>query len=170
MAYLRFLLEWYNLPWLFAAGIGVVIWFVGRRRRVAVLLFAAGVAGLTLNGALHDLRLGPIGRWFPLVAALSLGVGWVAAGWARRLLARWFPPVTGVAFNPPGLEGREAVVLSARLVPGHVGRARYRDSAGVSNIVRVHLDPDGDTDLRFGSAVRLGSFDPDVRSYRIEPA
>jgi len=169
LAYLRFLLEWYNLPWVLAAGVGLVIWFDGRRRRAAVLLLAAGVAGLTLNGALHDFRIGPIGRWFPLVAVLALGAGWVVARWASRLRERWVPPLTGVAFNPPDLEGREAVVLSARLVPGHVGRARYRDGAGVSNIVRVHLGRDGDTDLRFGSTVRLGNFDPDVRSYRIEP-
>lgn len=168
MAYLRFLLEWYNLPWVLAAVVGLVIWFVGRRR-AAVLLLAAGVAGLTLNGALHDFRLGPIGRWFPLVTVLSLGAGWGVARWVTRHRARWFPPVSGVAFNPPGLEGREAVVLSARLVRGHVGRARYRDGAGVSNIVRVHLEGDGAADLRFGSAVRLGRFDPDRRAYRIEP-
>lgn len=187
MAYLRFLLEWYNLPWLLAVGAGLLVMAERRRRRRAaasgfrsatsgpsvspsVLLVAAGIAGLTLNGALHDFRLDPVGRWFPLVAVLSLTAGWLIAWGGSRLRHRWFPHVGAVAFNQPGLEGEEAVVLSADLGPDRIGRARHRDEAGVSNIVRVHVVEGAEPGrFRFGQRVRLGTFDPERRSYPIAP-
>lgn len=177
MAYLRFLGEWYNLVWVGATCAGLLFVAlarreppVGPRASPAIALIAAGVLGLTLNGALHDFRVEPIGKWFPLVAVLALGAGWLVARSASRLRHRWFPPVRGVAFNQPGLEGEEAVVLSADLEHGRIGRARLRDESGISHILRVHLaDEEGVGALRFGGRVRLGKFDPDRRSYPVEP-
>lgn len=176
MAYLRFLGEWYNLIWVGAVCAGLLSVTIARREppegpRTSpdIVLIAAGVLGLTLNGALHDFRVEPIARWFPLVAVLALGAGWLIARSASRLRHRWIPPVHGVAFNEPGLEGEEAVVLSADLEHGQVGRARHRDEAGISHILRVHLADDGAGALRFGGRVRLGTFDPDRRSYPVEP-
>jgi hypothetical protein len=176
LAYLRFLGEWYNLTWIGAVCAGLLL-AVARRSAVTegprappgVLLVAAGVVGLTLNGAIHDVRLGPIERWFPLVALLALGSGWFIARGASRLRYRWFPPVRAVAFNQPGLAGEQAVVLSAELVPGRIGRARHRDETGVSHILRIHIDGGEPGALRFGSRVRLGAFDADRRSYPVEP-
>lgn len=178
MAYLRFLGEWYNLIWVGAVCAGLLL--VVLRRRAApdgprtspgVVVVAAGVVGLTLNGALHDFRIEPIARWFPLVAVLAAGAGWLIARAASRFRHRWFPPVRAVAFNQPGLEGEEAVVLTADLEPGGIGRARHRDEQGTSHILRVHVADDGAREaLRFGGRVRLGTFDPERRSYPVEPA
>lgn len=177
MAYLRFLGEWYNLVWVGAICAGLLLVMVPRSRRPdgprtspGGVLITAGVAGLTINGALHDFRLGPIERWFPFVALLALASGWLVAAGAARLRHRWFPPVRAVAFNRPGLEGEEAVVLSTNLAPGRVGRARHRDDTGTSHILRVHLVESGSVSTpRFGHRVRLGAFDPDRRSYPVEP-
>lgn len=177
MAYLRFLGEWYNLVWVGAICAGLLFVRLGRREppdeprtSPGIVLIAAGVLGLTLNGALHDFRVEPIARWFPLVAVFALGAGWLVARSASRLRHRWFPPVRGVAFNQPGLEGEEAIVLSADLQRGRIGRARHRDETGTSHILRVHLaDDEGVGALRFGGRVRLGTFDPARRSYPVEP-
>lgn len=177
MAYLRFLGEWYNLTWVGAVCAGLLIVILRRREppegprtSPGIALIAAGVMGLTLNGALHDFRVEPIARWFPLVAVLALGAGWLIARSASRFRHRWFPPVRAVAFNQPGLEGEEAIVLSADLEHGRVGRARHRDESGTSHILRVHLAEGGEPDaLRFGGRVRLGMFDPERRSYPVEP-
>lgn len=180
MAYLRFLGEWYNLVWVGAVCTGLLLLALrrrgasdaapGPRTSPGIVLVAAGVLGLTLNGALHDFRVEPIAPWFPLVAALALGAGWLIARSASRFRHRWFPPVRAVAFNQPGLEGEEAVVLTADLEHGRIGRARHRDQTGTSHILRVHLseDDEGGT-LRFGGRVRLGTFDPERRSYPVEP-
>lgn len=178
MAYLRFLGEWYNLTWVGAVCAGLLL-VAFRRRELSdgprtspgIVLVAAGVLGLTLNGALHDFRIDPIARWFPLVAVLALGAGWLVARSASRFRHRWFPPVRAVAFNQPGLEGAEAVVLSADLEHGRIGRARHRDEAGTSHILRVHLAEEEEAGaLRFGGRVRLGTFDPERRSYPVEAA
>lgn len=177
MAYLQFLGEWYNLIWVGAICAGLLIVFFRREKRPegpqaspGIVLVAAGVIGLTLDGALHDFRIEPIARWFPLVAVLALGAGWLIARGASRFRHRWFPPVRAVAFNQPGLKGEEAVVLSADLEHGRVGRARHRDETGTSHILRVHVAEDDEVGaLRFGGRVRLGTFDPERRSYPIEP-
>lgn len=176
MAYLRFLGEWYNLIWVGAICAGLLLVMLprptlpdGPRTSPGAVLIAAGVAGLTLNGALHDFRLGPIDRWFPLVAAVALASGWLVAWGASRFRHRWFPPVRAVAFNRPGLEGEEAVVLSTDLEQGQIGRARHRDDTGTSHILRVHLREGSEASApRFGERVRLGTFDPDRRSYPVE--
>ena len=177
MAYLRFLGEWYNLIWVGAVCAGLLLVTLRRREppdgprtSPGIVLTAAGVLGLTLNGALHDFRLEPIARWFPLVAILALGAGWLIARSASRFRHRWFPPVRAVAFNQPGLEGEVAIVLSADLEHGRVGRARHRDETGTSHILRIHLAEGGGSDaLRFGGRVRVGMFDPERRSYPVEP-
>ena len=177
MAYLRFLGEWYNLVWVGAVCAGLLLGLARSREAAAgprtspgVFLLATGIAGLTLNGAIHDFRVGSLERWFPLAAGLALGAGWVIARVASEFRRRWFPPVRAVAFNQPGLEGEDAVVLTADLVPGRIGRARHRDESGTSHILRIHVADGGEAGtLRFGGRVRLGEFDPDRRSYPVEP-
>lgn len=174
--YLAFLSEWFNLPWLVAVAGGVLLAFLGPRRHLfspSALAIAAGVTGLTLNGAIHDLRLGAIGPRFPLVALLSLGVGALAGWLGPRLRDRIAPPVTGVTFNDPDLEGREAVILSARVGEGgdEIGRARHRDADGVSHIVRIRLADGGETaSLPFGSRITLDRYDRRARAYAVRPA
>ncbi len=174
-AYLTFLSEWYNLPWLLAAAGGALLALVGRRRHLfspSALAVTAGVAGLTLNGAIHDLGLGPIGPKFPVVAILSVSAGLIVGWLGPRLRDRISPPVAGVTFNQPGLEGREAVILSARVGEGgdDVGRARHRDTEGISHIVRLKLPEDRSGEsLAFGSRIRLGRYDPSDRAYLVGP-
>lgn len=189
MTYLEFLGEWYNLPWLAAIGAGLLLG-LGRRLRArrasvaagadeerrtspAVVLVATGVVALTLNGAIHDFRLGPIGPRFPIVTLLAVAAGWLL-GWAgAKLRRRLLPPVRGVTFNRPGLEGREAVVLSARVGPGEIGRGRHLDPAGISHVVRI-LVPEGAGEpsgapVAFGRRVLLGKFDAGRRAYEVRP-
>lgn len=185
MTYLEFLAQWYNLPWVTAVAGGLLLALKRRlgprggearadaaaapRTSPTVLLVAAGVVGLTLNGAIHDFRVGSVGRWFPLVAVLAVASGWLIAWGGSRVRHRYVPPVRGVMFNQPGLEGREAVVLNAALPPGRTGRGRYRDEAGISHIVRIHLPADADArEVRFGDRVRLGAFDTDRGSYPVQ--
>jgi hypothetical protein len=163
--YFEFLGQPYNLPWLAAATAGLVTVVARALRRggrsgrgaagaggpfsLSTFLLTAGIAGLTLNGALHDLRLGPIGPRQPVVAVASLAAAWLLAWGAPRLRRRVFPPVTAVKFNEPGLEGAVAVVLSRSAPPGgEPGRARHHDVDGVSHIVRI--TPADDRALRFG--------------------
>lgn len=174
--YLAFLAEWYNLPWLVAVAAGALLALVGRRRHAfspSALAVAAGVTGLTLNGAIHDLGLGAIGPKFPLVALCSVTIG-LFVGWlGPRLRDRIAPPVTGVTFNREDLAGREAVVLSARVGAGgdEIGRARHRDDEGVSHIVRIRLeDVDATASVPFGTRVLLDRFDAPVRAYVVHPA
>jgi hypothetical protein len=193
VTYLQFLGEWYNLPWLAAVGAGLLLAMRGRlagrarpsadgapeaprpgslapRTSPAVLLVAAGILGLTLNGAIHDLRLGPVGGRFPLVAAISLGAGWLLAWGGPRLRHRVAPPITGLAFNRTGLQGGEAVVLSAGANSDGTARARHRDEAGVAHIVRIHASEPADAEgLRLGCTVRLGAFDEERGSYPATP-
>lgn len=182
MTYLQFLGQWYNLIWLAAVGVGLVFALMARigdrgpignrnapRTSPAAALVASGVIGLTLNGAIHDFRLGEAGRRFPIVLVASLVGGWLFVRGFSRLRHRLAPPVTGITFNREGFEGREAVVLSGSLDESGIGRARYRDAAGVAHIVRVHEATGGEgAELRFGRRVRLGPFDEERRAYAAE--
>lgn len=136
-------------------------------RRVAAPVFVTGIAGLTLNGAIHDLGLGSPGSRFPLVLVIStlMGIGLSFAG--SRIVRRLFPPVTGVTWNEPGLEGSIAQIVTATAgVDSPGGRARVRDAEGVVHVVRVHA---AGGPLRFGRRVRLGPFDDTRRAYPVEP-
>lgn len=191
MTYLQFLGQWYNLTWLAAVGVGLLLGLTARlarrgpptgeagaarpsvaprppkpRTSLAMVLVTAGVVGLTLNGAIHDLRLGSPEARFPLVTLLSLVVGWFVAWAGTRLRYRFAPPVMGLAFNRPGLEGGEAVVMSAGAALDGTVRARHRDGAGVVHIVRIRVPEGRDArDLGFGRKVRLGAFDSHRGSY-----
>ena len=171
MSYLSFLGEWFNLVFVGAVVGGVLFGFLSQRRPRpdvrAASLFLTGIAGLTLNGAIHDLALGSPADRFPVVvtAATLLGVGGTFVG--SRLLRRLFPPVTGVTWNEQGLEGSVAQVVTATAGrDSPIGRARVRDSDGVVHVVRIHSSGAA---LRFGRRVQLGTFDDDRRSYPVEP-
>jgi len=171
LPYLDFLGEWFNLPFVGAVVIGgaLIVW---RHRTVRpgwvpAAVFAAGITGLTVNGAIHDLALGDPADQFPLVIVIAIvaGVGLAFAG--SRVLHRAFPPVTGVTWNQPGLEGSIAQIVTATAgAESPTGRARVRDTDGVVHVVRVHA-PGGS--LRFGRRVRLGTFDDSRNAYPIEP-
>lgn len=168
MAYVRFLGEWYNVAWLGAIAVGLILVLArrpGAGSRVSIFLVAAGVAGLTINGGLHDLGREPVGAKFLVVAAASLSIGALAAWAGPRIRRRLFPPVTGVTFDEPGLEGKPALVLAAGGEHGAGARARYRDEDGVSHVVRVHVDGDEGLALRFGRKIRLGAYDAPRGSY-----
>ena len=171
MNYFEFLTRWYNLPFVVFILGGVIAGMVARsrRRRATVLstgLVAAGIVGLTWNGALHDLGIEGYADRFGLVL-LASGLAGAAIGIATdRVRRRLFPAVEGLAFTVAGLEGSEARIVSREVTsdPGS-GRAQWRDADGVLHIVRVHS---GDAAIRFGRPVRLTAFDETSRSYRVE--
>lgn len=134
---------------------------------VPAAIFAGGITGLTANGAIHDLALGTPADRFPLVLAIATvtGVGLAFAG--SRFLLRAFPPVTGVTWNQPGLEGSIAQIVTATSgAESPSGRARVRDSDGVVHVVRIHA---AGGSLRFGRRVRLCTFDDSRSAYPVEP-
>ncbi len=171
MSYGEFLLRWYNLLFLAVGAAGLAAALMGRGRLgrdpvpAASTALAAAVAGLTLNGAVHDLRLGdPADHfWWVLPAALLVGA---AAGWGfTRARDRWFPPVRGVRLNPTGQEGAEARVVSSSVdeEPGS-GRAQWQDEEGVLTLVKCHT---AEGTMKFGADVRLEAYDEAEDSYLV---
>jgi hypothetical protein len=173
VSYVEFLARWYNLPFLALVLAGLAVGLVGRlgRRRVTALstaLIAAGIVGLTWNGALHDLGLNGYERRFPIVLASAALIGAIIGITIDRARRRLFPAVEGLAFTMPGLEGSMARIVSREVGPEPAsGRAQWRDEHGVMHIVRVHA---GDESLPFGREVRLLTFDAGSRSYLVETA
>lgn len=172
MSYLEFLARPFNLPFLAALAAGVAVLLVGRsspRDLFYVHAWLLGVAftGLTLNGAIHDLRLGDPGGRFPLVLLASGVVGVGVAFVGRRIRDRLFPPVESVRFNERGLEGVEARVVSRRVreEPGS-GRAHWHDGDGVLHLITCHTSGGS---LGFGTTVTLEEFDDEHGSYLVRP-
>ena len=172
MSYLEFLLRPFNLPFLGATAAGVVVWIAARRAgRDLILvragLLAFGVIGLTLTGAVHDLRLGsPAGR-LPQILVGSALLATAAAFGFRALRDRFFPPVRDVRFNEPGLEGAEARVVSDGMdeTPAS-GRAHWHDGEGALHLVACHS---ASGRIGFGENVRLEEYDDEHGSYRVRP-
>ncbi len=171
MSYVEFLARWYNLPFLALVLFGLVVGLAGRlrRRRTTALstgLIAAGVVGLTWNGALHDLGLEGYAGRFPVVLAGSALIGGLLGALIGRARRRLFPAVEGLAFTVPGLEGSAARIVSRDVGSEPAsGRAQWTDEDGVMHIVRVHT---GAGPLPFGRQVRLVKFDERGRSYLVE--
>lgn len=172
MSYLEFLAQWYNLLYLALAGAGTAL-LLFRHRGDRDLLFpgaafvAVGAVGLTLNGAVHDLGLGSPADYLALVLGVSAATG-TAVGWGvRKLRDRWFPPVTGMRWNPTQEEGSEAQVVTSEVTgePGS-GRAQWQDADGHLVIVRCHTDGEP---LRFGKQVRLVEYYAEGDSYLVVP-
>jgi len=171
VSYLEFLARWYNFPFLGLVLAGLTVGLVGRlrRRRTTALstgLIAAGIVGLTWNGALHDLGLNGYEQKFPVVLAGSAVIGAIFGILIDRARRRLFPAVEGLAFTVPGLEGSLARIVSREVGSGPAsGRAQWRDEEGVMHVVRVHCAEDS---LPFGREVRLLTFDSRARSYLVE--
>ena len=171
MSYAEFLAQWFNLPYVVAVVVGVVLLFRPnpeiRPAWVAGATLASGIIGLTLNGAIHDLALGTPAERFPLVFVIAATAGISLAFVGSRLLRRAFPPVTGVTWNQPGLEGAIAQIVTAIAgADSPSGRARVRDEDGVVHVIRVFSSG---VSLRFGRRVRLGPFDHTRKGYPVEP-
>lgn len=170
MSYGEFLLQWYNLIFLAAGAVGLAAALFGSGEdrdplRFAATALSASILGLTLNGAVHDLRLGPPAGhfWWVLPAAL---VGGGLLGWGiERARDRWFPPVQGVRWNPAGQEGAEAQVVSSSVDEEPAsGRAQWQDEEGVLTLVKCHTAED---EMKFGARVRLEEYDESGDSYLV---
>lgn len=172
MSYLEFLARPYNLVFLALGAAGVVVLFAARRREEDLFLLHAGlialaVAGLTVNGAIHDLALGDPAERFPEVLGISVVIAAAAAGVGRLVRDRFFPPVRKVHFNERGLEGVEARIVSRSVDPEPgSGRAHWHDGEGGLHLVSCHT---AEGRLEFGSTVRLEAFDDEHGSYLARP-
>lgn len=172
MSYIEFLGQWYNVVFLLLGILGVATWLAGRLRGarkplLAGTLIGSAVAGLTINGAVHDLALGDPGAGFPLVLGASVITAWALAWGYQRLARRYFPPVEGVEIDSPNLTGMEARVVSKEIGrEPRSGRAQ-RQSGDTLHLVHCHTSGEG---IGFGSTVRLVEYDPRLGSYRIERA
>lgn len=170
MSYLEFLTRPFNLVFVAAAVAGAAVLWLSRRTErdliyLHVGLIAFGVAGLTLTGAVHDLRLGsPAGR-LPEVLALAAVLAGAAALGVRWIRDRFFPPVREVQFNREDLAGAEARVVSDGVgeEPGS-GRAHWHDGEGSLHLVACHS---AEGRIGFGRTVRLEEFEDEHRSYRV---
>lgn len=170
MSYGEFLLQWYNLIFLAVGAVGLAAALLGGGEERAPLRFAAtalsvSIIGLTLNGAVHDLRLGDPAAQFWWVLPASV-VGGALFGWGiERARNRWFPPVQGVRWNPPGQEGAEARVVSSSVDEEPAsGRAQWQDDEGVLTLVKCHTAED---EMKFGARVRLEEYDEAGDSYLV---
>ncbi len=168
MNYLDFLGEWYNIAFVSMTAAGMACAGYGRLRGRdlfgwAAGLIAAGVVGLTWNGAIHDLALGSPAPRFPLVLLVSAAIGVLFGQWAARFRNRHFRPIRGVSFNRPGHEEVEALIVSRDTGPEPgSGRAQWQDERGTLHLVHVHTSGEG---LGFGTKVRLVQFDAETESY-----
>lgn len=172
MSYAEFLLQPYNLVFLAAvtAGFAVLLYARSSDRDLFLVhagLLTVGIAGLTVNGAVHDFGLGDPAAHFPRVLFASLVLAALATGAARWVRDRFFPPIRQVRFNERGLDGVEAKVVSQRVepVPGS-GRAQWHDGEGALHLVVCHTV---DGSVGFGGTVRLEEFDDEHDSYRVSP-
>lgn len=172
MSYPEFLVRPYNLVFLALGVVGVLVLLVSRRREEDLFLAHAGlialsVAGLTLNGAIHDLALGDPADHFPVVLGLSAVIAAAGAGVGRLVRDRLFPPVRTVHFNERGLEGVEARVVSESVDTDPAsGRAHWHDGEGGLHLVTCHTD---EGRIEFGRIVRLEAFDDEHDSYLVRP-
>jgi hypothetical protein len=119
MSYLDFLAEWYNLVFLAAGALALVVAAGNRLRGRSSLALPAGllvaaVTGLTWNGAIHDLGGGSPAPRFPLVVVVAAAVGVLGGRTLALVRDRFFRPITAVCFNRPGYEGVEARVAVTR--------------------------------------------------------
>lgn len=185
MSYLRFLLEWYNWPYL-AAILGVVASFLpaesldragralGRRlgiRRLGgrpilrLFLLMFGVVGLTINGALHDYWPAAQERGF--LASLA-GAGLFAALATRalgRFFQRHFPEIKAITWGGPGLGGRTGRVVSRVISPDYrAGRVQVMDEDQTLHVV---LCKTRGGEIAYGELVALDEYDPDDRRYYV---
>lgn len=171
MNYLEFLARWYNLSFVFLVlaglGIGLKNRLGGRGvSAVSISLVAAGIIGLTVNGALHDLALDGYERRFPLVLSGALLIGSLLGAATARARRRLSSGVRGLSFTVPGLEGSRAKIVSREVASEPAsGRAQWRDEDGVMHVVRVHTK---EGSLPFGRDVRLVTYDESGRSYLVE--
>lgn len=172
MSYLEFLLRPFNLVFVGAVVAGLAVLALSRAaERDLVLahagLIAFGVVGLTLTGAVHDLRLGSPGERLPEILVVSAAAAVAGSLGVRWLRDRFFPPVRDVQFNQPGLEGVEARVVSDGVdeTPGS-GRAHWHDGEGKLHLVSCHS---ASGRIGFGATVRLEEYDDEHRSYRVRP-
>lgn len=172
MSYLEFLLRPFNLVFVAGglAGLTVLILSRGAERDLFLVhagLLAFGVTGLTLTGAVHDLRLGSPADRFPEVLALSALVAAGIAVGGRAVRDRFFPRIRNVHFNRAGLEGVEARVVSDGVDedPGS-GRAHWHDGEGGLHLVSCHS---AEGRIAFGKTVLLEEWDDEHDSYRVRP-
>lgn len=170
MSYLDFLLRPFNLVYLgaLAAGLAVLVWArTGKRDlfRVHAGLIALGIAGLTVNGAVHDLELGDPGELFLRSSVVAVVLALLATGAAAWIRDRFFPPIRTVLFNERGLEGVEAKVVSRRVEPEPgSGRAQWHDGDAALHLVACHTR---EGSVGFGRTVRLEEYDEESDSYRV---
>jgi hypothetical protein len=176
-AYLEFLLQWINWPYL-AALLGAALagltpaateawgrWLAHRLRldtisgRFVYSTFALSLAfvGLTVNGAVHDFWPGALAHAFLPGLFVSGLLAAVLTRWMVRTRDRYFPAIRAVAFDTPDLAGAVGRVVSREVTPDSpAGRVQVVTPEGVLHIVRCKTRAER---IRFGRRVVLLEYD-----------
>jgi hypothetical protein len=185
--YLEFLIQWYNWPYLAAlvaaAGARIVpgrfvrlgsalcgllgLEQVAAHSIASVFGLVLAVAGLTINGAMHDYWPDALGAGFLPAFALSLIVAAAGTRMVGKVLERHFPEIRAVGFGATDLAGHEGRVVSRSVGPEYrAGRAQVMKSDGTLHMVLCKTRGE---EIPYGARVVLEDYDTDDGRYYVEP-
>lgn len=188
MTYLEFLLQWYNWPYLAALvlaalaralptffrkpgtalGATLSLRQVAPHTILAIFLLSLGVAGLTINGALHDYTPDRLSVGFLPALLLSVMLAATATHVVGRVLQRHFPEIRAVGFGARNLAGREGRVVSRRVAPEYrAGRAQVMMGDGTLHMV---LCKTREVVIPYGARVVLEEYDSEDGRYYVRRA
>ncbi len=187
MNYLQFLVQWYNWPYLAAlllaalslaplsvldgGGRALGEWLGFRRvsGRTAVRTFALAfcVAGLTINGALHDYWPAAQEKGFVPGLILTTAGALLFTRAFCRSLERNFPEIRAVGWGSPNLSGHEGRVVSRLVSPDYrAGRAQVMvEDDETLHMVMIKTR---EGEIPYGATVVLGEYDDSDGRYYVE--
>ncbi len=186
MTYPTFLLQWYNWPYLAALGLALLTLLgprllsgSGRRlghwlgvERMAghtllrTFVLAAGILGLTLNGAIHDYWPAAQERAFLPVLLVTLAMAALLSRVVGRYFERHFPEIKAVRWGGPGLGGQRGRVVSRTVSRDYrAGRAQVMGEDDTLHVVlcKTHAE-----EIPYGALVSLGEYDQADGRYYVE--
>lgn len=183
MSYFVFLVQWYNWPYLAGIGLGLAslarparLGRLGERSRrllgfrrasghviVRVFSLSMAVAGLTINGALHDYWPSAQERGFLPGLVVSTLLALLVTRWIGGIFDRHFPEIKAIAWGSPDLSGRAGRVVSRLVSPDYrAGRAQVM---GEDETLHMVLCKTGEGEIPYGAEIVLGDYDAEDGRY-----
>lgn len=187
MNYLTFLIQWYNWPYL--AGLLVValslarpallgglgarlgLWLGLKRASgysvLRVFAVSLTVAGLTVNGALHDYWPAAQERGFFAGLVVTVLLSAVVTRLVGRVFEEHFPEIKAVSWGASGLSGSEGRVVSRMVSSDYrAGRAQVM---GDDETLHIIMCKTRGGEIPLGALVMLGDYDDEDGRYFVEP-